>query len=85
VLSSIIAAKGPGPLSVVRQREEQERVRRSLKNLPDDLRSIVIDSLYRGRSTREIAQKLGVSDDVVARRLVKAIDLLRRSLKDTTG
>jgi DNA-directed RNA polymerase specialized sigma24 family protein len=45
----------------------------------------VIDSLYRGRSTREIAQKLGVSDDVVARRLVKAIDLLRRSLKDTTG
>jgi DNA-directed RNA polymerase specialized sigma24 family protein len=34
VLSSIIAAKGPGPLSVVRQREEQERVRRSSRTCP---------------------------------------------------
>jgi RNA polymerase sigma-70 factor (subfamily 1) len=76
-----ITAKTRGPATRVEYREDQERLQRALRELPDDLRTIIIEKQYNNRSLREIADQLGISEGIVARRLVKALETLRRSLK----
>jgi RNA polymerase sigma factor (sigma-70 family) len=78
---TMITAKTRGPATRVEYWEDQERLQRALRELPDDLRTIIIEKQYNNRSLREIADQLGISEGIVARRLVKALETLRRSLK----
>ncbi|MFO0981592.1 MAG: sigma-70 family RNA polymerase sigma factor [Planctomycetota bacterium] len=82
VAAGAIAANTRGPLTRVGDWEEQERLQRALRELPDDLRLIVVEKQYNNKSLREIADQLGVTEGIVTRRLVKALETLRRSLKE---
>jgi RNA polymerase sigma-70 factor, ECF subfamily len=78
---TMITAKTRGPATRVEYGEDQERLQRALRELPEDLRTIIIEKQYNNRSLKEIAEQLGISEGIVARRLVKALETLRRSLK----
>jgi len=53
----------------------------ALEELPDDLRTIVVEHFLQRRTQAEIASELGVSPTTVARRLDTALDALRTNLK----
>ncbi len=61
-----------GPSTAVAKRELDERIRRSLAALPEDLAEILTLQYFEGMSRHEIAEVLGVSEIAVKGRLAKA-------------
>lgn len=62
--------------------ELQQRISDALTSLPDAYREAFVLYRIKGVSCKEIAQKLGVSDQLVYYRVQQAVKLLEQDLKD---
>tara|TARA_R110002096_G_scaffold428258_2_gene639710 strand:- start:15108 stop:15713 length:606 start_codon:yes stop_codon:yes gene_type:complete len=60
-------------------------VREAIRELPGDLRTVVLLSEYEGMTQREIGDVLGCTPKAVETRLYRARKLLRDKLKDAVG
>jgi RNA polymerase sigma-70 factor (ECF subfamily) len=83
VSASQIIAETVGPASRAGKHEVWERVRRAVQELPEPLRVVVIEREYNNRRLCDIGKDLGLSEGIVARRLLKAYAMLRRDLRAT--
>jgi RNA polymerase sigma-70 factor (ECF subfamily) len=73
-----IAADEPGPDRNAMAREELRRLQAALENLPPRCRQAVILKKIEGLSRKEIASRMGISEDTVHRHLTEG----RRALAD---
>jgi RNA polymerase sigma-70 factor (ECF subfamily) len=63
-------------------RELRELLRLALDKLPEEYRTAFLLSRFKGRTTAEIAGMMGVSARTVERYRERAVNILRRELKD---
>jgi RNA polymerase sigma factor (sigma-70 family) len=70
----------PTPEQNVSARQELRLLQAALDNLPDRCRQIVFLRKVEGFSQREVAQKLGVTEEVVEHQIAKAMRLLAQSV-----
>lgn len=70
----------PSPERLTSAREELRQLQKALDALPPRCRQIVVWRKIDGLSQREVAQKLGVTEEVVESQLAKAVRLLAASV-----
>lgn len=78
--SAQFADDSPSPADAARHAEEHAAVRAALRDLPEDLRVVVIFSEYENLSHAEIAERVGATPKAVETRLYRAREKLRASL-----
>jgi RNA polymerase sigma factor (sigma-70 family) len=78
----IVEDDNTGIEAMVFAREELRLVERLMATLPDRCRTIFTMKRVEGRSQREIARLLGVSENVVENDVQKALRLIQRGLRD---
>ena len=66
----------------ITEKDMQALVRQSLEELPELTRYIFIDQRLKGKSYRDIAVEYAISERRVETELARALDKLRRRLKD---
>ncbi|RMG16316.1 MAG: sigma-70 family RNA polymerase sigma factor [Planctomycetota bacterium] len=71
----------PGPVGELIRTEEERGLEEALAALPADLREALCLKETRGMTYAEVGQVMSLHPDAVRRRVAKALDLLRRSLK----
>jgi len=79
------ASPGDGPLVGVVRRETVELVRRSIKELPQDLREVIVMRDLQGMSYEELAYCIGVPLGTVKSRLFRARFALRQRIAPLVG
>ncbi len=77
-----IVSKARGPEAVATQREEVERLRRALAELPEEQRDIVSLRTHGQMTVKEIAQMLGKPEGTVKSRYRYALAKLREALSE---
>ncbi|MDA1193878.1 MAG: sigma-70 family RNA polymerase sigma factor [Planctomycetota bacterium] len=77
-----LAARGPGPVDVAVELERAHVIRVAMVGLPGRLREPLLLHFVCGLAYREIATVLGTGTGTVARRMKKALSLLRARLGD---
>lgn len=75
-------AEQPGAEEGVQEKERNEQLRRAIDELPPQQRRCLILRIYHELSTREIAQRMGLSEGAVRAHLFQARQKLRDLLKD---
>jgi RNA polymerase sigma-70 factor (ECF subfamily) len=70
----------PSPESTTSAREELRQLQKALDALPQRCRQIVVWRKIDGMSQREVARKLGVTEEVVESQVAKAMRLLANSI-----
>ncbi len=75
-------ADGSGPEEVVMVEEQQAVVRQALARMPEGLREPLILFYREGRSTREVAKLLGLSENATRQRISRGRGLLREQVAD---
>jgi RNA polymerase sigma-70 factor (ECF subfamily) len=78
-LLDVMEAAGGDPFEHLEEAERRDRVRQSLAELPEHLRSTVILAYYQGLKYREIAEILGIPVGTVKSRLHVALGKLQAS------
>ncbi|CAN7585766.1 RNA polymerase sigma factor [Phenylobacterium sp. LjRoot225] len=73
----------PSPERVVTARRELQRVQRLIEDLPKRCRDIFILRRIRGLSQREIAARLGVSENVVEAQSARGLRLILQALAES--
>jgi RNA polymerase sigma-70 factor (ECF subfamily) len=76
-IAADVADPGPSPERVLANARLRRRIRRALAGLPRALRVVVLLREMEGRSTREVAAVLGISEGNVRTRMYRARLLLR--------
>lgn len=66
-------------------REERERIRKRIRELPPRYREVVVPFYLQNRSCEEIARELGVARKTVDARLYRARQWMRRHWKEDEG
>jgi RNA polymerase sigma-70 factor (ECF subfamily) len=84
-LAARLLDTGSSPSERLMRAELRGRVRAALNRLADRDREVLVIRHLEGLSTREIAAILGISEDAVKRRHVRALDRLQRLLRDELG
>lgn len=74
------ADEGPSPADAARRTEERAAVRAALRDLPEDLRAVVVFFEYENLSHAEIAERVGATPKAVETRLYRAREKLRAAL-----
>ncbi len=77
--------EAPAADDILRQREEAERLRAAVMELPDDLRFTVTAHFWGELPVGEIARMEKITGAAVRKRLRKAFSLLEASLDDEIG
>jgi RNA polymerase sigma-70 factor (ECF subfamily) len=72
-LLELLECRGPGPLEMTHGDELRDRVRASLRQLPDFMRQVVVLAYYQGLKYREIAEILEIPVGTVKSRLHAAL------------
>lgn len=67
------------------QLEEQQRLARLVRELPEPYRSVVLARYYRGESAARIARRTGVPAGTVRSQLARGLALLRRRFVEARG
>ncbi len=80
-LFDALARSQPGVSADLRQRESEEQVRGALEQLPEELREPVLLKVYEGLSSREAAERMGLSESAFSKRFHKALRKVGRQLK----
>ena len=62
--------------------ELEQKIRKTIDQLPIERKKIFILSRYEGLKYKDIADKLGISVSTVENQMVKALKFLREELKD---
>lgn len=78
-----VADEAPSPERIVGARRDLARVRKRIDELPERCRRIFEMRRIEGLSQREIAVRLGVSENVVEHDTAKAIKLVLKSLRNS--
>lgn len=73
------ASHEPEPSHGIEQRQALQTIQKALGSLPDALREALVESM-KGRSSRVIAENLGVSESTITRRLRAARERVRDQL-----
>ncbi len=81
----LVEDTGVSPPEHLEQQEQQAWVRTLLSQLPDDAREVLILYYREGRSTRQVAELLEISEDAVRQRLHRARKQLRREWEARLG
>jgi RNA polymerase sigma-70 factor (ECF subfamily) len=81
-LDGALLARQDSPSTQVARREEGVLLADALARLPEDYREVLILRHLEGLSFPEVAQRLGRTLDAVKKVWTRALDRLRRSLKD---
>jgi RNA polymerase sigma-70 factor (ECF subfamily) len=76
-----VADEAPGPESIAADRKDLARVRQEIERLPVRLREALVLVTMDGRSQREAAELLGVSEKTVETRIYRARNRLREKLR----
>lgn len=74
-----------GPGTKAARNERQELIRQIIEQMPDDYRAVMILKYYENLSREEMAAALGVSEQAVKGRLVRASEYLHEQLQKLTG
>jgi len=77
--------RGPGPEASLQNLEQSEMLARALDAIPDESREVLLLFYREGRSSRQVAQLLGLSDGAVRKRLQRARDVLHAGLLAEIG
>ena len=83
-LVSVLHSKEPGPLDHVQGEERRRLVRRSVDQLPDFLKQVVILAYYQSMKYRDIADVLGIPVGTVKSRLHTALGRLQEAWADSS-
>jgi RNA polymerase sigma-70 factor (ECF subfamily) len=70
------------PLSELIGRELEDKIRTEIEKLPEQCREIFFMSRFEDLSHKEIAEKLGISENTVKVQIYRALIKLRTGLKD---
>lgn len=70
---------------MVLRREEEEKIRHALKNLPEEQAKMIFSAYYEQKSHREIADQSGVPLGTVKSRIRLALNRLRAHLDEVEG
>ncbi|MFT4077573.1 MAG: sigma-70 family RNA polymerase sigma factor [Asticcacaulis sp.] len=76
-----LSDEGPDPERRLSSRQELERVRRLISGLPDRCRTIFEMRRIHGLPQKEIAKRLGVSENVVEMQAVRGLKLILKALE----
>lgn len=80
-LESVLPSSNPGPREATESQEQQEAVRRAVRQLPEDLREALVLCEWQELSAAEAAAILETTTRAVESRLYRAKRLLRDQLK----
>ncbi|MCD9005326.1 sigma-70 family RNA polymerase sigma factor [Luteimonas sp. XNQY3] len=80
-----LMADGPGPEQIAVQRQELERARQAIADLPPHCRGVYLLNRVEGMSYPRIARHMGVSVKAVEKQISKALALLRLSMDRGPG
>jgi RNA polymerase sigma-70 factor (ECF subfamily) len=83
--ASEMADTAPGADEVMSGREEDERLRRAVLELPEELRFTVTAHFWGGLEVKEVAKIEGITSVAIRKRLHKAFALLETSLDTATA
>jgi RNA polymerase sigma-70 factor (ECF subfamily) len=75
----------PSPERIVAGRRELGRVQRLIEGLPERCRQIFTLRRIHGLSQREVATRLGVTENVVETQSIRGLRLILRALTETTA
>jgi RNA polymerase sigma-70 factor (ECF subfamily) len=75
------AADQPSPEAAVCDRDELQAVVAAVSNLPDRIREVFVLRKFDGLSQREVAQHLGISENIVEKSVAKALQALLNGFK----
>lgn len=81
-LASVVDDPAPGPEEETARHRDEERLRRAVLDLPDDLRFAVTARYWRNLAVREIARLEGVTGVAIRKRLARAQRLLAERLEE---
>ena len=73
------------PENLLLDREDQERVRRALAQLPEKNRQVLEDYYFRDLNLQEIGGKLGLSKSWVSRLHARSLEMMRDQLQGKSG
>ena len=79
-LEDVLGSQESGPLAQAEASELQDRVRRSVDQLPEPLREVLLLVYYQGLKYREAAQVLGIPVGTVKSRLHAAVGKLNQAI-----
>ena len=79
--AAILSDDDPGPERRVSARQELDRVRRLIAGLPDKCRTIFEMRRIQGLPQKEIARRLGVSENIVEMQAVRGLKLILKALE----
>jgi RNA polymerase sigma-70 factor (ECF subfamily) len=82
-LEDVLGSQGPDPLAQVESSELQGQVRRSVDELPESLKEVLLLVYYQGLKYREAAQVLEIPVGTVKSRLHAAIGKLNQAITPT--
>ena len=85
---AILAAatdSAPRPDEALVAAEERRMIREALDALPDDAREVLVLYYREGRSTKQVASLLGISEDAARQRLSRSRTLLREDVLERVG
>ena len=77
-----VAAHEPSPEILAGDRDELRNVLKAVGNLPARIREIFILRRVDGLSQREVAQRLGISENIVAKSLAKGVQATLAALSE---
>lgn len=77
-----LADKGLGPEEMVERKQEVERLRRALAQLPDEQRQVIILRFIQGRSHAEVAAIMGKGEGACRVLQCRALKALQRILEE---
>lgn len=75
----------PAPEQRVAARQELQRLQAALDDLPVRCRQVIVLRRVHGFSQREVAQKMGITEDTVENQVVKGMRALTDALSDRRG
>ena len=79
------AATTPDALEALVEAESERLISGALRALPEDAREVMVLYYREGQSIAEVAAALGVSEDVVKKRLSRARERMRKSVETALG